>query len=302
MKFAASYSGGKDSTLAIYKAIQEGHAPVLLITTFNLDRSHSYSHGIDEIVLNRISASLGIPYILVKTRDADYKENFENALVYAKSLGAQACVFGDIDIEGHFDWCNERCGSAGLKHMVPLWGMDRKSVVYEFIDSGFIADISVVNTDYLSEDLLGRRLTKETAGQIAAKGVDICGENGEYHTFVYDGPMFKHPIEFVFGEKIIKDKYAFLLVQDNASTIRQSYKFFNNRACKYFPCHETQKPDELNCLFCFCPLYAMDDKCGGIFEYTKKGVKVCMNCSWPHNPESYSLIMDKLKEWRPEKC
>ena len=297
MKFAASYSGGKDSTLAIYRAIQQGHTPVLLITTFNLDRNHSYSHGIDETVLNRISDSLGIPYLLVKTRDDEYTKDFEKALLYAKSLGARACVFGDIDIQGHFDWCSERCKNTGLEYLFPLWGKDRKSVVYEFIDDGFVADISVVNTQYLSDDFLGRRLTREIVDSIAEAGADICGENGEYHTFVSAGPIFKQPVSFAFGEKIIKEKYAFMLVQDEASNTKQGFKFFNNRACKYFPCHTAKNPDELNCMFCFCPLYAMGDKCGGIFIYTEKGVKNCMNCGWPHKPESYDLIMDKLKEW-----
>jgi len=80
--------------------------------------------------------------------------------------------------------------------------------------------------------------------------------------------------------------------------VEDSYKFFNNAACKYFPCHKTKNPDEFNCLTCFCPLFAMGDKCGGKFEYSDKGVKSCMNCDLPHKPEYYDTIIEKLKSWR----
>ena len=77
--------------------------------------------------------------------------------------------------------------------------------------------------------------------------------------------------------------------------MENSYRFFNNTSCKYFPCHQVSNEDELNCLFCFCPLYAYSDKCDGIFEYSKKGVKICTNCHLPHLPEYYDIIMSKLE-------
>jgi len=214
MKIAISYSGGKESALALYKAIQLGHTPILLITTFNTDRNHSYSHGINETILSRVSDSLGIPSLPVKTTDQEYTSDFEKALIHAKELGAEACVFGDIDIEGHLSWCSERCKNVGIEAIFPLWGKDRKSVVYDCIDSGFVANISVVNTKHLNDTFLGQQLTKEIVDNIAATGADICGENGEYHTFVSDGPIFKHPVQFTFAEKFMKNEYAIMLVQD----------------------------------------------------------------------------------------
>jgi uncharacterized protein (TIGR00290 family) len=215
MKFAASYSGGKESALALHRATRQGHTPVLLITTFNVDKNHSYFHGINEAILNRVSDSLGIPSLLVKTKDDDYTQNFEKALTHAKALGAQACVFGDIDIEEHRNWCSERCEKVDLEPLFPLWGESRKSIVYEFIDSGFIANISVVNTKYLNDSFLGQQLTRETANRISGEGADICGENGEYHTFVSAGPIFRQPVRFSLGEKIIKNEYALRLVQSD---------------------------------------------------------------------------------------
>ena len=95
-----------------------------------------------------------------------------------------------------------------------------------------------------------------------------------------------------------------------------NFKFFNNEGCKYRPCHtitggeseavritnRLKKDDEINCLFCYCPLYAMGDKCGGDFVYGENGIKDCMGCTLPHHEENYDLIIDKLVEWNPGKC
>ena len=89
---------------------------------------------------------------------------------------------------------------------------------------------------------------------------------------------------------------------EQTTSVKQSHKFFNNQACKYYPCHAVSNAKELNCLFCYCPLYTMEEKCGGDFEYTKKGVKSCTNCDLPHLPDNYDLIMTKLEEWGPSKC
>ena len=212
MKFAVSYSGGKESALAVYRAVKQGHESIALITTFNTDIGRSHFHCISEEVLESVSNSLNIPLWLVKTSGAEYALNFEKALSQAKEQGAQACVFGDIDIEGHLKWCSERCAKAGIEPLFPLWGEDRKKIVHEVIDDGFIANISVINSELLSGDLLGRQLTKDVADRIAAQGADICGENGEYHTFVSAGPIFRHPVGFSFGEKSVRDGYSILPV------------------------------------------------------------------------------------------
>ncbi|MCL2526831.1 MAG: diphthine--ammonia ligase [Defluviitaleaceae bacterium] len=212
MKFVASYSGGKESALAVYRAIQEGHEPLALITTYNTDANRSHFHGLTEEILERVSHSLSIPLWLIKTSGADYVLNFEKTLHRAKEQGAEACVFGDIDIEGHIEWCSERCKNVGITPLFPLLNQSRKDVVYQLIDSGFIANITIVNTKKASDKFLGKQLTKEIAEEIAAGGADICGENGEYHTFVSAGPCFKQPVKFSLGAKVLKDDYAVLPV------------------------------------------------------------------------------------------
>jgi len=196
LKFAISYSGGKESALAAHKAISDGHELVLLITTYNDDYDHSHFHNLAEELLRRVAESLGVPLILVKTDTAGYADNFEAALLQAKEMGAEACVFGDIDFEDNRKWCSEKCEQAGLVPLFPLWRQGRRETVYELIDSGFVATIATINNECLSNDFLGQRLTKELAERIAATGADICGENGEYHTFVSDGPIFKTPVAF----------------------------------------------------------------------------------------------------------
>ena len=212
MKFVTSYSGGKESALALHKAIQQGHEPIALITTFNTDSERSHFHGLSENVLEAVSNALCIPLWLVRTSGEDYAKSFEAALRRAKEQGADACIFGDIDIAGHLQWCRERCQTIGIEAIFPLWGESRESVVHEVIDSGFVANITTIDARYLRDDFLGQQLTKRLAEQISATGADICGENGEYHTFVSAGPIFGHAVEFSFGNKVVNGDYAMLPV------------------------------------------------------------------------------------------
>ena len=209
-KFVASYSGGKDSIFAIYKAMRSGLSPLELITTYNTDANRSWFHGLTENIIQQVSNSLALPVRLIKTSGEQYEENFEKALANAKSRGAEACIFGDIDIAGHIEWCTARCENTGLIPYFPLLKEDRKKVVCDFIDAGFSAVITIVDTSRLSKDFAGQILSREVADAIEKSGADICGENGEYHTFVFDGPIFQNKIELNVGDKFEKDKYFIL--------------------------------------------------------------------------------------------
>jgi len=209
-KFVASYSGGKDSILAIYRAIKSGLSPLELLTTYNTDMSRSWFHGLTEDVIKKVSDSLAIPITLMKTSGEKYEENFEKALAEAKSRGAEVCVFGDIDIEQHLEWCSLRCEKTGIMPCFPLWKEERKKLVYEFVDSGFSAIITIIDMSRMPKDFLGQTLSKEVADSIERSGADICGENGEYHTFVFDGPIFGNRIDFSVKEKFERDKYFIL--------------------------------------------------------------------------------------------
>jgi len=209
-KFVASYSGGKDSVLAVFRAKNAGLIPFGLITTHNQDEDRSWFHGMGEGILRRVSDSIAMPLTLVNTTGAEYEASFERALSNAKANGAEVCVFGDIDLEGHLKWCSERCFNTGLIPCFPLRGEERKKVVYEFIDAGFSAVIKIVDTSRLSVGFLGKVLSRDVVDEIERCGADICGENGEYHTFVFDGPLFSERIGFSASERVLRDKYIFL--------------------------------------------------------------------------------------------
>ena len=209
-KFVASYSGGKDSILAIHRALNNGLLPLGLITAYNTDVSRSWFHGVAESVLHKVSRSLSMPITMIRTSGEKYQENFEKALSEEKNKGAEVCVFGDIDIEGHLEWCTARCENTGLIPYFPLLKEERKKLVYEFIDSGFSAIITIVDTARIPGDFLGQVLSREVADLIEKSGADICGENGEYHTFVYYGPIFAEKIDFQISGRVERDKYSIL--------------------------------------------------------------------------------------------
>ena len=200
-KFIVSYSGGKDSVLALNRAISTGLIPLYMMTVYRTDAERSWWHGLSEELLMKVSESISIPLKIVKTSGDDYTLNFEKALTEAKNQGAEVVVFGDIDIPDHLDWCSERCINTGLIPYFPLGNEDRKKLVYEFIDLGFFAIIKIVDTTRLDEKFLGQILTREIVDEIEAYGADACGEYGEYHTFVFDGPLFTEKIDFNIAER-----------------------------------------------------------------------------------------------------
>lgn len=209
-KFVASYSGGKDSILAIHRAIRQGMEPVGLIITYNTELDRSWFHGVPEDILDEVAQSLDIPITLIKTTGEKYADHFKEELKRQKENGVEFCVFGDIDIEGHLEWCTNICEESGISAYFPLWHESREKLVKEFISEGFSAYITIVDTSRLSEKHLGMVLSEQTLTSIRADGADICGENGEYHSFVFDGPIFSRPIQIEFGEIIERDSNKIL--------------------------------------------------------------------------------------------
>ena len=216
-KFIVSYSGGKDSALALHRVIKEGHLPIALLITYNPDAGRSWFHGIPPTLLDDVADALNIPVHKIACGGGDdYNAKFIAALKEEKENGADFCVFGDIDIENHRQWCADICAAADIALYHPLWQESREALVRECIREGFIAHITTLDTARLSEKHLGRVLSEEEIQAIAAEGADACGENGEYHTFVSDGPIFRRPVDFAFGEPIRNGSYAALPLTENA--------------------------------------------------------------------------------------
>ena len=199
MKFVLSYSGGKDSMLALYKMRQQGHEPVALVATVDAAAQRSWFHGVPIWLLQAAADSLQIPLLLCASTPADYTAALESSLRAARQLGATAAVFGDIDIADHQAWNAERCQNVGLECLLPLWQQPREQVVRELLAAGFQAVIKIVDGQRLDPSFLGQTLTTELLQKIQASGADVCGEYGEYHTFVFAGPLFKQPLAFRAG-------------------------------------------------------------------------------------------------------
>ena len=212
-KFVISFSGGKDSMLALHRMIKRGYTPVALLTTVKKNEGESWTHGINLDFLNRVSKSLGIDLITVECGVSEYESEFERKLLEAKEKGATICVYGDIDIEHHRQWGVDRCNAVNINAEFPLWQENREELVYEFIDNGYKAIIKTINLNNLGEEFLGEILTKDLIQKIKETGSDACGENGEYHTFVSDGPLFKIPINFEIESKILDENYGRLNIK-----------------------------------------------------------------------------------------
>ncbi len=210
MKTFASWSGGKDSCLALYKALKNGMDVKLLINTVTEDGMYSRSHGVRAEVLRKQADALGIELIQIRTSWENYEENFLQTLSKLRELGFSQGIFGDIDLEEHKQWIERVCEKAKIIPYLPLWKMEREEVVREFIKSGFRAVVCSVKDGILDREWLGKEIDMKFIEEMKKRSVDVCGENGEFHTFVYDGPIFKKRLKLNFGEIKSKDKYSFI--------------------------------------------------------------------------------------------
>ncbi|MCG7408295.1 diphthine--ammonia ligase [Paenibacillus sp. ACRRX] len=209
-KFIASFSGGKDSVLALYKAMRVGEA-IGLIVMLEEEGKRSRSHGMPPELIRAQAEAIGLPLYTAAASWSDYEEVFTRLLVNAKQQGAEVLVTGDLDVPAHGCWHDQVTKNAGLKLGMPLWEMDHREAVETFISLGFVTILVTVNLSLgMREEDLGRTLTAEYVRELEARGIDPCGEGGEFHTTVIDGPIFKQAIP-VRRCEILKDgDYAFL--------------------------------------------------------------------------------------------
>lgn len=212
MKFIMSYSCGKDSTLALHHMTAQGNEPVALLTMVNQDADPSFFHGADYSMLRAYSDALGIPLLPVPTAGETYHLAMERSLKKAAALGAAAACFGDIDIERNRAWCEARCQSAGLKAVFPLWHRDRGGNVRQLVALGYQCLIKSINNTLLPKSLLGRIIDADVIAIMRECGIDICGENGEYHALVMNGPVFRRPLAYQTGEILDFGDYSVIEV------------------------------------------------------------------------------------------
>ena len=215
MKVAVSWSGGKDSCFACYKAIQEGHdVAQLFIMMSNPDTSNF--HMISAELLGAQSHAIGIPIAKRVAAAGTYEQDFKKALLQMKAKGVEGIVTGDVyDVAMHeAGWLDRICEEMGLKPVKPLWHRDTLQIITEFINAGFEATVVRVKNDVLGLEWLGRQVNKQFIDDLAKLGtVDPCGERGEYHTVATDGPLFKSSIEILETEKTTLNGYGRLEIK-----------------------------------------------------------------------------------------
>jgi diphthine-ammonia ligase len=206
-KAFVSWSGGKESCLSLYKTMKDYHISHL-VTMIAENGKYSRSHGLTVNTLTAQAKALGLPIRMQKTTWDTYEDEFK------KTVAALDCthgIFGDIDLQAHRDWVERICAETGKVPILPLWQEKRKDLVNTFVDEGFKAVIVTVNTKYMGKEWLGRIIDHDFIRDLEAfGGVDIAGEKGEYHTFVFDGPVFAKPVEFSMGKITPVDEYFFL--------------------------------------------------------------------------------------------
>jgi uncharacterized protein (TIGR00290 family) len=184
-----SSSGGKDSLLALWHAGRQGLRATTLLTMFDETGLRSRSHGVPRKLVELQAQSMGLDLVGPSAGWSNYEPVFVQTLTVLKSSGHEVAIFGDIDLEPHREWEARVCREAGLEHSLPLWQRNRLELARESIALGFEAVVVCVDSRYLTDDFCGRTFDESFIADLPP-GVDACGENGEFHTFVIDGPLF----------------------------------------------------------------------------------------------------------------
>ena len=216
MQVAASWSGGKDSCLACHKAVTQGYEVTHLVNFISRQFRRVSSHGVRAHLISRQAQAMGIPLVqyAVSADMGLYEQRFKRAVSALKRRGVEGMVFGDIYLEEHRDWIERVCGDLGIMPILPLWGVAPERVLREFIEAGFESMIVSAKADIFGQEWLGRSVDygflSELERLCQVREADICGEHGEYHTMVVDGPLFRKRMHLVRGVTVQRDGYWFL--------------------------------------------------------------------------------------------
>jgi uncharacterized protein (TIGR00290 family) len=200
---ALGWSGGKDSALALWRLREQGSEPRCLLTTVKGEDGRVAMHGVRGGLLRAQADRVGLPLVEVQIPtpcpDEVYEARMAAALGGAQLKGVQEMAFGDLFLEDIRAYRESRLAAAGLKASFPVWGLDTKALADRFVALGFKAVLVCVDPRALDASFAGRELDGRLLAELP-EGVDPCGENGEFHTFVYDGPIFEAPVECERGE------------------------------------------------------------------------------------------------------
>lgn len=208
-KVILSWSGGKDSALALYELERtKSYEIAALLTTVTQEYDRISMHGVQRILLERQAESLGFPlekvFLSKDFSNEDYESKMREVLEKYVDDGVSCVAFGDIFLEDVRKYREENLSKMGMKGIFPIWRRDTRELAHTFIDLGFSAVITCVDSDVLDKTFIGRAFDESFLSKLPST-VDPCGENGEFHSFVYDGPIFREPILHTKGEVVLRE-------------------------------------------------------------------------------------------------
>jgi uncharacterized protein (TIGR00290 family) len=211
--FIVSWSGGKESALSLYRALNQG-IKISHMVSFVSNDGRSMSHALKVELLEAQSQALGIPLVTKKVTWETYEQGFKELVHELKPKGIEGCVFGDVWVAEHREWTERVCSELEIKALSPLFSNKPENLFRELINLGFQAVVIVVKKEFLGDEWLGRKLDQDFLNELLeikeSKNVDVLGELGEYHTFVYDGPIFKKRIALLKTRKVPRNGYTYL--------------------------------------------------------------------------------------------
>lgn len=207
-KIIFCWSGGKDSALALNRVLQdERYEVAALLTTCNEHFQRVSMHGVRLELLEQQAAAIGLPlekvFVSQRSSNEEYQQKMSACLLAHQERGVTACAFGDIFLEDLKLWRDGNLAKIGMRGIYPVWKIDSRALIREFLALGFGTVICCVNDAYLGAEAVGRNIDAEFIASLPPE-VDPCGENGEFHSFAFAGPIFKHPVKFKVGEKVYR--------------------------------------------------------------------------------------------------
>ena len=209
-EYAASWSGGKDSCFAYWKAISQGLKVSYLLNFVNKDSTRAMSHGLDPRLITLQAQTMKLPIIQQPVTWETYEAGFKTVLTELKSKGVTGLITGDIYLQEHRDWIERVCGEVDITAVLPLWQINPSQLLTDFISAGFKAIVVSLKAEILGKEWLGKEVDNKLIAELSQRAIDPCGEAGEFHTFVYDGPPFSQPIKIINSTPVLRDDRWFL--------------------------------------------------------------------------------------------
>ena len=219
MSYFLSWSGGKDSCLAYYKAIQKGFEISHLLNFISKDTNRIKSHGIQGKLIELQAKLIGIPLVQKAINWNLYEQEFKNVLLTLNPRNLKGIIFGDIyipafKVQKHKIWAEKLCADLGIKAIEPLWGFTSEEILLEFINMGYEAIIVSIKKNLIKKEWLGKKVDIKFFQYLKKNNIEICGEMGEYHTFITHFPEINKKISIKKFKPLLNGDYWFLNITE----------------------------------------------------------------------------------------